>query len=194
MISLRDRPQSLTPCPTVPLDLVAITTSSRRPRSPRPMSCSAGSRSAAAGAPGRSKTGMFPYTSAVSTKLMPRSSASPTSRSVCSAVGATPKVAVPSAIRDTLMPVEPRMEYCIHGFLFLCNGSGVVGGEGTGQLPERVRLVVERLGVLLGAFDDAGEGNEPGRRVVAFDPLYCPNPSRCRQGIGSVQPDGDPMG
>src|SRR6478672_3724132 len=46
---------------------------------------------------------------------MPRSTAAPTTRSASCAVGATPKVAVPKQIRDTLTPVEPRTEYCISG-------------------------------------------------------------------------------
>src|SRR5947209_4391904 len=146
-----------------------MTISSRRPRRARPRICSAGSRSAAAGAPGRSKTGMLPYTSAVSTKLMRASIAAPTSWSASWAVGATPKVAVPRQIRDTFTPVEPRTEYfisklpcllwdkgrrrpvvgrvsgvvAVDGGLF--SWSGVVVGEGAGQLAEGVGLRLQGL-------------------------------------------------
>src|SRR3954465_9793635 len=120
-----ERPRALMSSPTIPLDLVAITIWSRRPRRARPRICSAGSRSAAAGAPGRSKTGMLPYVLAVSTKLMPASTAAPTTRSASWAVGATPNVAVPRQIRETFTPVLPRTEYFISEFLFF--RSGVVG-------------------------------------------------------------------
>src|SRR6476620_9929813 len=122
MMCRRDRPRSLMSSPTMPLDLVATIISSRRPRRARPRICSAGSRSAAAGAPGRSKTGMLPYTSAVSTKLMPRSIAAPTSRSASCAEGATPKVAVPRQIWDTFTPVDPRTEYFIRELPCLLGG------------------------------------------------------------------------
>jgi hypothetical protein len=56
---------------------------------------------------------MLPYTSAVSTKLIPRSIAAPTTRSASCAKGATPNVAVPKQMRDTLTPVVPRTEYFI---------------------------------------------------------------------------------
>src|SRR3954451_9565918 len=147
MMCRRDSPRSVTPSPTMPLDLVAITISSRRPRRARPRICSAGSRSAAAGAPGRSKTGMLPYTSAVSTKLMPRSIAAPTIRSASCAAGATPNVAVPRQIRDTCTPVVPSTEYRIRV-----------------SLPpmDRPRNASARsfkgLGLLLGEFEDGGPG------------------------------------
>ena len=65
------------------------------------------------GAPGRSNVGVEPYTSAVSKKLMPRSSAAPTTPSASWELGATPKVAVPTQTRDTRTPVGPRTEYFI---------------------------------------------------------------------------------
>src|SRR5690349_13243278 len=118
---------------------------------------------------------------------MPRSIAAPTSRSASWAVGATPNVAVPRQIRDTFTPVEPRTAYFIINFLVVCGaeeGSAAVGpgggpgaaagpvlwsgvvGEGAGQLPEGVRLRLQRLGFLLGDVQDRGEGDEPARRLV----------------------------
>src|SRR5829696_2401862 len=113
MMCRRDSPRSFTPGPTSTHDLVAITTSSRLPASARPRIRSAGSRSAAGGAPGRSKVDRIPYTLAVSKKLMPRSSAAWTTRSASRSIGATPNVAVPTQILETFTPVDPRRAYSI---------------------------------------------------------------------------------
>jgi hypothetical protein len=68
---------------------------------------------------------MLPYTSAVSTKLIPASIAAATTRSASCAVGATPKVAVPRQIRDTFTPLLPRTEY----FIGILLASGAMGAR-----------------------------------------------------------------